>query len=182
MFRHLFTLLSALSLALSMAMCVLWTRGYSIEDGAILAFHWHYASFASFRGDIGCEFGRYYERGYSRRLAADCWHQPAALVPSSDYVHIVEAEGRFGHLPHYHQVLGFRFHPRMDGDWEYRERGIAMPTWFAFVCFVALPIYKSRQFFAVRRNRRRGSCTFCGYDLRATTDRCPECGTLSKKI
>jgi len=45
----------------------------------------------------------------------------------------------------------------------------------------ALAIYGA---YCTRRKndrRRKGQCTRCGYDLRGSTDRCPECGKLIGK-
>jgi hypothetical protein len=55
-----------------------------------------------------------------------------------------------------------------------------MPMWFVTGVF-ALPMAVQLLLF-LRRNRvREGMCPVCGYDLRATPDRCPECGNVPAK-
>lgn len=59
-------------------------------------------------------------------------------------------------------------------------RSIGVPCWFVTACFTILP---STWLMRRRANRRYpdGSCLSCGYDLRATPDRCPECGSVPTK-
>ena len=47
-----------------------------------------------------------------------------------------------------------------------------VPYWMLFPAFLPLPLFHSRRYF--RRRLREGHCAGCGYDLRATPDRCPE--------
>jgi hypothetical protein len=56
-------------------------------------------------------------------------------------------------------------------------RRFVIPYWFPAVMAAGLPVIRpavaaSRE----RRRRRIGLCPSCGYDLRATPGRCPECG------
>jgi hypothetical protein len=57
------------------------------------------------------------------------------------------------------------------------------PYWAPFALFAALPIMRVVTGVGRRRRvrglRRASRCTTCGYDLRATPDRCPECGTVA---
>jgi hypothetical protein len=57
--------------------------------------------------------------------------------------------------------------------------GVVVPHWFIVLLLAILPAMWLRQAHVLKiiRNRRAaGLCTHCGYDLRASPGRCPECG------
>jgi len=70
---------------------------------------------------------------------------------------------------------------RLPLAWEPQTReittGVVVPCWFVVLMAAILP---ARAVWANLRRRRRGvgCCPSCGYDLRATPDRCPECGRV----
>jgi hypothetical protein len=65
----------------------------------------------------------------------------------------------------------------------YRDQHLLAPWWFLMLASAALPAARMTRVIAQRRTAaaklREGRCLRCGYDLRATPDRCPECGARS---
>ena len=58
------------------------------------------------------------------------------------------------------------------------------PIWFLMMLSFPAPflcIRKLSQLTHIRHRQRHEQCLTCGYDLRATPDRCPECGTVVEK-
>jgi hypothetical protein len=154
--RRLFTLPSALSLVLCAAMAVLWVRSYTYTDVATFLPFLHGCSAQTYDGRIYLTHHGNYEHSWG-------W------VSSYDWAHGSFADDLAHYdAPKFH-FLGFR-HSHLWGT-----------VWFTGIPFWPLVLITAVPLTRLRRMRRNGSmCASCGYDLRATPDRCPECGTKTK--
>lgn len=118
------------------------------------------------------------------------WH----AFPNPDYVH---QSGLWDELKYWgHGIprlgIGFQrgltnimFPPGFEAPpWKYGNRPIYMiyaPHWLIILITVLVPSIWLAKLSRRRRRHLRGLCATCGYDLRATPDRCPECGTIPTK-
>lgn len=148
--RHAFTAFAALSLLLCLAVCVLWVRSY--PHGQDLYEHWA-------EGFYGSTFVN------SRRGSLNLIHYPRV--------------GDAGENEHGLDLLGLTLSA---GDGLSRGAGVYhyaldIRYWVLFALTAAPPLWWAVGRLLSRRGGAvRGLCPACGYDLRATPDRCPECG------
>jgi hypothetical protein len=184
----LFNLGAAVSLAACVAMGVLWVRSY--RPGP--------QRWASFGGARGTEFAatplsiapqraRFLASARGRLLLIDqsCAADAAAQrdishcgvfgMPSAVVVYsprgAVDGKGwlGFGHV-------SSQFGRAAAGKSAFEYSVLSIPYWAAVVSTVILPAWWLRRRLVDCRRAREGLCRTCGYDLRASSDRCPECG------
>ena len=72
--------------------------------------------------------------------------------------------------------LGFRVAAGTLSTWGWKFNAIIVPYWALLIPLAILPLTGFRRVIVRARRKRRGQCLACGYDLRHTPDRCPECG------
>ena len=65
-------------------------------------------------------------------------------------------------------------------NWRYRQ--LIVPYDAVAVCFAIVPAVWVWRFSRRAKSIRAGFCAICGYDLRATPERCPECGAIPKHL
>jgi hypothetical protein len=170
MIRSFFTLVSALSLLLCVATVVLWARSHWYDE----TLHWfgdgRELNYMSSRGELDW----YY-----------VWDTDITQPDAFRYYRSGNPQG-FGT-----RAISLKAEPRMwsvgpilhfayfDSIPSYAERfvEIMLPWWFLTLLTAVLPFVRIRQWFR-RRGYPAGCCSVCGYDLRASQDRCPECGTV----
>jgi hypothetical protein len=152
--------------------CYLWHRSYRVAD------EWWVTRVDPVRaGDkesmSWCDYLLCSDRGhFSFETTADCEH---GLVLDVGYVtqHISRVPGSLGLTG----TFACRVHLEQDpsGRWRYCP-DVELPYSVAAVGCGVLPGAWFGSRIVRRRRRPPHACRRCGYDLRATPDRCPECG------
>jgi hypothetical protein len=174
--RRLLNLLTTMSLVLFMATAGACVRSYVSADNFILQIRSAYAH-RYWLIAPGWNHGVIYLAYYSLAIV----DEPAEDRAVAQFV-------RFRHGPYAAFVIPqqWRFENRSGNGAPsgYRTAAawlIQAPFWFPLAITGLLParaIYRRARNHARCRHAQRGLCPTCGYDLRATPERCPECGAI----
>jgi hypothetical protein len=153
MTRRLLNLVTVLSLLLCVAVCALWVRSY-------------------WRNDVAA-----YEPSPREFWSASS--RPSVVHLGHMHIKGREADDVAGSNPGW-QFLGFAWASGSHGG-RYGVRHLqvlVVPYWSLALATALMPVGRLYARFRSRRGLGPGHCRNCGYDLRATPDRCPECGTI----
>jgi hypothetical protein len=89
--------------------------------------------------------------------------------------------GSFFELIQFSGHTDYRGHGDAAADFQATWTAYGMPAWVPIAVFTAFPLYwilvPIRAARRRAKRRRLGQCETCGYDLRGSSDRCPECGS-----
>jgi hypothetical protein len=166
---RLFTIVCALSMLACAATIVLWVRSYRVCD-LLMKQKGPMDRFA-----VTSEFGVLVFEAEGRQLAAI---QPGWVYFDS------RLPRRWGRPA----VLGFALFRATNRHYLLLPptpvRGVSVPHWAVVIVTAALPYTwwsRRRQVRLAAARRAGGLCAACGYDLRASEGRCPECGSQGSR-
>jgi hypothetical protein len=169
--RLLRLILRYTGLLICMAVIVLWVLSFGRSDEWYISrqtaksLHWG-LSLESAAGGMRLSYRR-----DDRSGAADIW----ITHSSTNGLHVYPlAEGR-GKLTWIGISWDVRRGPRES------RRSLSIPHWLVFIPLGLWQLAWVRRGMRERRGRRRraaGRCAECGYDMRGSPDRCPECGNV----
>jgi hypothetical protein len=183
--RYILNALTVLSLVLCVATVALWIRGYVISDefyrGAYEDIgdrtYWTQDIVFVGRGGVGVMRGAQGLSAGFRGLGHSFHTTYPAAYPNFNINSVAPGSES--------AWAGFRYakvsvpDPRRSRPKAYLWE-LVVPLWPVVALTALLPAFRVWRWH--RRRFAAGRCQKCGYDLRATPDRCPECGTIPTKV
>ena len=186
--RRLLNLLTHPSLLLCAAVAVLWVRSYSAQDflehlpvtATPAGFRWWSFSVATWKGVVlaGVERHDYVRAAMPAPIYDGELHEARARAFASEKKWRSREAEDFPMTGDPCPAWGFTWQVVSETTPGYRGYciGAGSPWWFVLlVC--STPVGLRTVSWLRRRRHGRRLCPTCGYDLRATPERCPECGT-----
>ncbi|MCX5660287.1 MAG: hypothetical protein NTW19_11275 [Planctomycetota bacterium] len=176
-------------MALCLALAAVWIHSHQMAESALLVRNRDEGTDrVSQRTSLGCEAGLVgivfgWRRSPASMPVDDYWFGPGGLtwqrhVAGSD-AYVVD---RTNHGMSGGRFLGFTYRRlrRAVPEAEWNFTTFAVPLWFLVALTSALPLAWARATWREaaqdHRQRWRGRCSNCGYDLRGSAGDCPECG------
>jgi hypothetical protein len=186
--RRLFTAASTLSLLLCVATAGLWVRSWRIYDTCAVGFatqtHWPSRGYMlevessgqRLRLTATSYFDHHDENWLDDRDDIPRWSFQASQSHDTQYpLELDHGDGsdlrRRGYASESQTMHG----PRSIFEWT----TLIVPHWFVIIATLPFPLLCASRIVRRRLLRRPGHCPSCGYDLRESKDRCPECGTVA---
>jgi hypothetical protein len=175
---HIFlSAMTILSLLLLIGSVILWVRSYTVQDLLL----WRRADGARYTQTAPGFVVLAEETASLAGWKADAYglkysHEPANHISSVPVRMLTLSVGPRDTWTHRHWA-GFAFWRWQSADKMYSKTMILVPIWSVAAVTSLLPLGRLVQGLFCRGRRRSGLCPTCGYDVRATPARCPECGT-----
>ena len=174
--RYILHGVTALSLLLCVATATLWVRSYWRADR--LTVDWGLGE--DFRVE-SMSGGIYLSRGHDSKPVFDHYIESAYWDLDSD-PDVWPRERNFD-VPARRWRGVTTFTQRYKTS--YVAKVVIVSDWLVFLALGIVPAIRLRELLRARRSAdwlRSGRCSRCGYDMRATPDRCPECGAIPTNV
>jgi hypothetical protein len=174
--RYILNCVTVLSLVLCLATVALWVQSWLV-DASLYHSGDNDVSLRSSAGEFAIQINKLLNPeewiGMARGWYMLPVHRPSTPIAS-----------RLGSGPTLWNRLGFAgFHGSTSGPGvpRFDIRMIVIPYWPLVIVCALLPIRSAIRWTPRKRRIKRGLCPACGYDLRATPERCPECGSTAER-